>query len=323
MSMENLVVVKDLSVSFYSYRGIVHALQDIYLNIYAGEVLGLVGETGCGKSTLGLSITRLVPSPGKIEKGQIILEGEDLLKKSEDEMREIRRDKLSMIFQDPNTSLNPVFRVGDQIVEGFMVKRGMDKNEAAKMAIELLTAVGIPNPEKVFNQYPHELSGGMKQRIMIAIALTGNPKLLIADEPTSSLDLTIQAQILDLMLDMKERTGMSILLITHDMGIVAQTCNRVAVMYAGNIVEVGDVVDVFKRTKHPYSTGLLEAVRLHEGERRLKVIPGTVPDLIEVPKGCSFNPRCKFASEVCRREKPMLVEVEKGHFVACHLFRED
>ncbi len=323
MSMENLIVVKDLSVSFYSYRGIVHALQDIYLNIYAGEVLGLVGETGCGKSTLGLSITRLVPSPGKIEKGQIILEGEDLLKKSEDEMREIRRDKLSMIFQDPNTSLNPVFRVGDQIVEGFMVKRGMDKNEAAKMAIELLTAVGIPNPEKVFNQYPHELSGGMKQRIMIAIALTGNPKLLIADEPTSSLDLTIQAQILDLMLDMKERTGMSILLITHDMGIVAQTCNRVAVMYAGNIVEVGDVVDVFKRTKHPYSTGLLEAVRLHEGERRLKVIPGTVPDLIEVPKGCSFNPRCKFASEVCRREKPMLVEVEKGHFVACHLFRED
>ena len=323
MSMENLIVVKDLSVSFYSYRGIVHALQDIYLDIYAGEVLGLVGETGCGKSTLGLSITRLVPSPGKIEKGQIILEGEDLLKKSEDEMREIRRDKLSMIFQDPNTSLNPVFRVGDQIVEGFMVKRGMDKNEAAKMAIELLTAVGIPNPEKVFNQYPHELSGGMKQRIMIAIALTGNPKLLIADEPTSSLDLTIQAQILDLMLDMKERTGMSILLITHDMGIVAQTCNRVAVMYAGNIVEVGDVVDVFKRTKHPYSTGLLEAVRLHEGERRLKVIPGTVPDLIEVPKGCSFNPRCKFASEVCRREKPMLVEVEKGHFVACHLFRED
>jgi len=321
--MENLIVVKDLSVSFYSYRGIVHALQDIYLDIYAGEVLGLVGETGCGKSTLGLSITRLVPSPGKIEKGQIILEGEDLLKKSEDEMREIRRDKLSMIFQDPNTSLNPVFRVGDQIVEGFMVKRGMDKNEAAKMAIELLTAVGIPNPEKVFNQYPHELSGGMKQRIMIAIALTGNPKLLIADEPTSSLDLTIQAQILDLMLDMKERTGMSILLITHDMGIVAQTCNRVAVMYAGNIVEVGDVVDVFKRTKHPYSTGLLEAVRLHEGERRLKVIPGTVPDLIEVPKGCSFNPRCKFASEVCRREKPMLVEVEKGHFVACHLFRED
>jgi len=320
--MENLIVVKDLSVSFYSYRGIVHALQDIYLDIYAGEVLGLVGETGCGKSTLGLSITRLVPSPGKIEKGQIILEGEDLLKKSEDEMREIRRDKLSMIFQDPNTSLNPVFRVGDQIVEGFMVKRGMDKNEAAKMAIELLTAVGIPNPEKVFNQYPHELSGGMKQRIMIAIALTGNPKLLIADEPTSSLDLTIQAQILDLMLDMKERTGMSILLITHDMGIVAQTCNRVAVMYAGNIVEVGDVVDVFKRTKHPYSTGLLEAVRLHEGERRLKVIPGTVPDLIEVPKGCSFNPRCKFASEVCRREKPMLIEVGKEHFVACHLFRE-
>lgn len=321
--MEDLVVVKDLSVSFYSYRGIVHALQDIYLDIYVGEVLGLVGETGCGKSTLGLSITRLVPSPGKIEKGQIILEGEDLLKKSEDEMRKIRRDKLAMIFQDPNTSLNPVFRVGDQIVEGFMVKRGVDKNEAAKMAIELLTAVGIPNPEKVFNQYPHELSGGMKQRIMIAIALTGDSKLLIADEPTSSLDVTIQAQILDLMLDMKERTGMSILLITHDMGIVAQTCERVAVMYAGNIIEVGSVVDVFKRTKHPYSTGLLEAVRLHEGERRLKVIPGMVPDLIEVPKGCSFNPRCKFASEVCRREKPMLMEVEKGHFVACHLFRED
>lgn len=321
--MNDLVTIRDLSVSFYSYRGIVHALQDIYLDIYAGEVLGLVGETGCGKSTLGLSITRLVPNPGKIEKGQIIFEGEDLLKKSEDEMRKIRRDKLAMIFQDPNTSLNPVFRVGDQIVEGFMVKRGVDKNEATKMTIELLTAVGIPNPEKVFNQYPHELSGGMKQRIMIAIALTGDSKLLIADEPTSSLDVTIQAQILDLMLDIKKRTGMSILLITHDMGIVAQTCERVAVMYAGNIVEVGDVVDVFKRTKHPYSTGLLEAVRLHEGERRLKVIPGTVPDLIEVPKGCSFNPRCKFASEVCRREKPMLVEVEKGHFVACHLFRED
>ena len=317
--MEPLVSVRDLDVSFLSYRGIVHALQGINVDINYGETVGLVGETGCGKSTLGLAIVRLVPHPGIIERGEIYFEGEDILKKSEDEMRAIRREKMSMIFQDPTTSLNPVFRIGDQIAESVMLTHDVKKDEAMARAVELLTMVGIPDPEKVVKQYPHELSGGMKQRAMIAMALSHNAKLLIADEPTSSLDVTIQAQILELMRDMQKKTGMTVLLITHDMGVVAQTCDRVVVMYAGNVVEAGTVHDIFKKTRHPYSKGLLAAVTLHEEEKRLRTIPGSVPDLIEIPPGCPFSPRCEYVMDKCKKEKPKLYEVEPGHLVACYL----
>lgn len=317
--MESLVSIRDLGVSFYSYRGIVRALQDIDLEIRRNEILGLVGETGCGKSTLGLAIARLIPNPGVIERGEILFDKVDLLKLNEDEMREMRRTRMSMIFQDPTTSLNPVFRVGDQIAEQFMVRHGWDMAKAMEETIKILKAVGIPDPDKVARQYPHELSGGMKQRAMIAIALAGEPTLLIADEPTSSLDVTIQAQILDLIKELKSKSEMSVLLITHDMGVIAQNCDRVAVMYAGNVVEVGNVFDVFKKPKHPYTIGLLEAVTLHKEDKRLKVIPGTVPDLIEIPEGCRFHPRCDYVKDRCRREKPELWEVEPDHWVACHL----
>lgn len=311
--------VRDLSVSFYSYRGIVHALQGVYLNINRNEVVGLVGETGCGKSTVGLSIAGLVPSPGKIEKGEIWFEGENLLKKSKEEMIEIRRNKMAMIFQDPTTSLNPVFRIGDQIAESIMITKNLGKSEAMEEAINLLSMVEILEPARVAKQYPHELSGGMKQRVMIAIALSGNPKLLIADEPTSSLDVTIQAQILELMTEIKEKTAMSVLLITHDMGVIAQTCDKLATMYGGTIVEVGEIADVFKRPKHPYTRGLLKAVALQTEKRRLDFIPGAVPDLIEKTSGCSFHPRCSFARDICKKETPKLLETDPKHFVACHL----
>jgi peptide/nickel transport system ATP-binding protein len=316
--MESLVSVRDLDVSFLSYRGIVHALQGVNVDINYRETVGLVGETGCGKSTLGLAIVRLVPHPGVIERGEIYFERENLLKKSEKEMRAIRREKMSMIFQDPTTSLNPVFKVGDQIVENVMLTHDVKKNEATARVVELLTMVGIPDPSKVARQYPHELSGGMKQRAMIAMALSHNPKLLIADEPTSSLDVTIQAQVLELMMEMQRKTGMTVLLITHNMGVVAQTCDRVVVMYAGNVVEVGTVHNIFKKNRHPYTQGLLATVILHE-EKRLPTILGSVPDLIEIPHGCPFSPRCNYAKDKCKKEKPKLHEVEPGHLVACYL----
>ena len=317
--LDPLVSIKDLYVSYYSYRGVVHALNGVFLDIKTGETVGLVGETGCGKSTIGLSIARLVPVPGKIDHGEIFFEGEDLLKKSRPEMREIRSKWMAMIFQDPTASLNPVMKVGDQIAESIIVARGKTRKEAVEEAIEILSHVGIPNPSKIVRQYPHELSGGMKQRVMIAIALSKNPRLLIADEPTSNLDVTIQAQILDLMIGLKERTGMSILFITHDMGVIAQTCDRVAVMYAGNIAEHGKLVDVFKKPQHPYTQGLLEAVVLEEEKGHLNVIPGTVPDLVDLPKGCPFSPRCSSTLGMCDKKKPELVGIEPEHFVACCL----
>ena len=226
---------------------------------------------------------------------------------------------MSMIFQDPTTSLNPVFRVGDQIAECVMLTGDTKKDEAMERAVELLGMVGIPDPGKVVKQYPHELSGGMKQRAMIAMALSHDYQLLIADEPTSSLDVTIQAQILELMIEMQKKTRMTVLLITHDMGVIAQTCDRVVVMYAGNIAEVGTVQEIFKKPYHPYTQGLLAAVTLHEEEERLTTIPGTVPDLIELPSGCPYGPRCKFLMEKCEHEKPRLIEIEPGHYVACNL----
>jgi oligopeptide/dipeptide ABC transporter ATP-binding protein len=314
-----LLCIKDLTVSYPTYRGVVHAVIDVCLDIDSEETVGVVGETGCGKSTLGLSVVRLVPKPGKIEDGEILFEEENLLRKNKEEMMKIRREKISMIFQDPTTSLNPVFRVGYQIAESLMIAKNLPKSEAMENAVELLSMVGIGDPEKVAKQYPHELSGGMKQRVMIAIALSTDSKLLIADEPTSSLDVTIQAQILDLMSDIKKKSGMSILLITHNMGVVAQTCDRVAVMYAGNIVEIAGTVDLYKKAMHPYTQGLLSAADLHKRKTRLQVIPGNVPNLIDVTDSCPFYPRCDRALDICKR-RCSLVEVEPGHRVACHLF---
>lgn len=320
--MKKLLRIRDLDVFYHSYRGMVRAVRDAYLEVNSKQMVGLIGETGCGKSTLGLAIVRLVPTPGKIEKGEIFFEGEDLLKKGKDDMTKIRRDKISMIFQDPSASLNPLFRAGYQIAESVMISKNLRKSEAMEEAINLLSVVRIADPEKVARQYPHELSGGMKQRVMIAIALSADPKLLIADEPTSSLDVTIQAQILELISKIKEETGMSILLITHDMGIVAQTCDKVVVMYAGDVVEIGSITDIFKRSAHPYTKGLLDTADLRREKRRLNVIPGVCPDLIEPIEGCIFHPRCHCVQEVCRKKRPELLEIEPGHLMACHLLSE-
>lgn len=317
--MDNyLLSVQDLHVAFTTYRGMVHAVNGVYLHIHPEEIVGLVGETGCGKSTVGLSIVQLLGGNGKITKGKIIFEGEDLLGKTESQMRDIRRKKISLIFQDPTAALNPVFTIGDQITEAIIASEGLRKKEAYKEAIELLSLLGIPDSASVVKQYPHELSGGMKQRVMIAIALSKNPTLLIADEPTSNLDVTIQAQILDLMMSIKEKTRMAILFITHDMGVVAQTCNKVAVMYAGQVIEFGNVRQIFKEPQHPYTQGLLRVANLTGEKARLKPIPGTVPTLIRLPKGCLFSSRCPNVSAKCTEFSPKLIEINHEHYVACH-----
>jgi oligopeptide/dipeptide ABC transporter ATP-binding protein len=307
-------------VTFNVYLGRVHAVNDAYLDVAQGEFVGLVGETGCGKSTLGLAVTGLLDRGATTIKGTIFFEGEDLLKKTSEEMREIRRTKMSLIFQDPTASLNPVYTVGDQIVEAITFSRGLSNIEARKEADEMLSLLRIPDSRKVMRQYPHELSGGMRQRVMIAIALSKNPKLVIADEPTSNLDVTIQAQILDLMKDLKEKWNTSMLLITHDMGVVAQTCDKVAVMYAGQVIERGTVFQVFKKALHPYTRGLLKVANLAGEKTRLESIPGTVPDLVDLPRGCLFSPRCPFAQKECYESRPTLIEVEEGHLLACPPF---
>lgn len=318
--MEQLVGIEDLSVSYYSYRGVVHALNGVSLEVGQQETVGLVGETGSGKSTIGLALVGLVPRPGQVDGGKIILDGENLLDKSKDQMREFRRTKMALIFQDPSTALNPVLKIGNQLVEAFMVKKGVDKQEAKKMAIEILAEVGINNP-KVANQYPHELSGGMKQRVMIGMALTGSPELLIVDEPTSSLDVTLQAQIMELLATLSKKSKMAVLLITHNIGVVSSYCERVAVMYAGNIVETGTTHNVLKTPAHPYTQGLLSAVKLGN-KKDLTSIPGTVPDLINLAPGCPFVPRCSRAMDVCTKVKPKLQQIREGQFAACHLYGE-
>jgi peptide/nickel transport system ATP-binding protein len=310
-----LVSIKGLSVSYPTYRGVIHAVRDVSIDINSSEIMGLIGETGCGKSTLGLAIARLVP--GKIENGEIFFEGEDLLKKNKGDMRTIRGDKISMIFQDPTASLNPVMRVGDQICESIMFARNLGKLQAMEEAVNLLSTVRIADARKVARQYPHELSGGMRQRVMIAIAFSAKSKLLIADEPTSSLDVTIQAEILDLIRVLKKK-GMSVLMITHDLGVIAQISDRVVVMYAGKVVEIGSVVNILKASMHPYVKGLLGSLDLNR-KNRLEVIPGDVPDLTEVPRGCPFYPRCPLRRDICRKKAPELREVESGHLLACHL----
>jgi oligopeptide/dipeptide ABC transporter ATP-binding protein len=311
--------VRNLSINFHTERGVVPAVKNCSFSIHAGETLCIVGESGSGKSVTSLGIMGLLPQPaGKAEQGQIVFEGEDLLKKNKKEMRKIRGNELSMIFQEPMTSLNPVYTVGDQIAESLRFHQKLNKKESVRKAIEFLKLVGIPSPEQRVHEYPHQLSGGMRQRVMIAMALACDPKLLIADEPTTALDVTIQAQVLELMKDLKDKLGMSILFITHDLGVVADIADRVVVMYAGVVVEEATVWDIFARPYHPYTLGLLEAMPSVEAKgSRLKTIEGVLPNPSQLPGGCRFHPRCQFASEICRNEEPSLENVEGERKVAC------
>ena len=317
--------VRDLRTQFFTREGVVRAVDGVSFDVRRGETLGVVGESGCGKSVSALSILRLIPSGlGRIVGGSIRFEGEELTTAPEHEMRKIRGNRISMIFQEPMTSLNPVLTVGAQIAESLHIHRGLDRRQAWDRAVEMLSIVKIADPKRRAGEYPHQLSGGMRQRVMIAIALACNPKLLIADEPTTALDVTIQAQILDLMLELKERLGTAIILITHDLGIVAETAQRVIVMYAGHKVEEADVAELFRRPLHPYTRGLMRArPRLDEeaetqGRRpRLQEIQGIVPALNRPIAGCPFAPRCGFAVDRCRAERPALSEPFPGHRVAC------
>lgn len=321
---EPILSIEDLHVRFNTYAGTVHAVNGMTFEMQPGEMFGLVGESGCGKSVTGLAVLRAVPSPGYIENGRITFAGEDIMAKSEDEMRDLRGGRIAMIFQDPTASLNPVFSVGNQITRQIRQHNEMGKNEAKERALEMFDEVGLPDPERIYRAYPYELSGGMKQRVMIAMGLASGAELLIADEPTTALDVTIQAQILSLLSELREIEGLSILLITHDLGVVAETCERVAVAYAGRIVETGAVDDVLYETKHPYTQGLMAALpdTVEHGDP-LQVIKGTVPDGLRPVAGCPFHPRCPAVMDVCREKLPMPIKMDsKDHTVACHLYEE-
>jgi oligopeptide/dipeptide ABC transporter ATP-binding protein len=321
-----LLEVKGLKTYFYTEDGIVRAVDGVDFEVYPGEVLGLVGESGCGKSVTSLSIMRLIAKPGRVDAGEILLDGENLLEFPEEEMIKVRGNRISMIFQQPQTALNPVFKVGDQLAEVLEVHQDLGKDAGWNRAIELLRMVGVPDPERRVEAYPHELSGGMAQRVMIAMALACVPELLIADEPTTALDVTIQAQILDLMRDMRKEMGTSVILITHDLGVVAEMAERVAVMYAGEIVEETDVNTLFDEPLHPYTQGLIGSIPiLGEIKDRLEVIPGSVPNLVNLPPGCRFAPRCqarlKYNLTICTDAKPELSEIKTGHKVRCWLYQ--
>lgn len=318
---EKLLQVKGLKTSFYTESGVVRAIDGVSFDVYKGETLGIVGESGCGKSVTSMSILRLIPQPpGKIEAGEILFDGEDLTKISDEKIRDIRGNKISMIFQEPMTSLNPVFTIGYQISEVLQLHCGLEKRECRAETIKLLKKVGIPRAESVVDDYPFALSGGMRQRAMIAMALACEPMLLIADEPSTALDVTIQAQILQIMRDLQRDTGMSIMFITHDLGVIAEMSDRVIVMYAGHIVEQADVRSLFKNPLHPYTKGLLiSKPDLNTGGKRLHVIPGNVPNLLKRPPGCQFHPRCEFVMDRCRCELPPLFETGDGRLVRCWL----
>jgi oligopeptide/dipeptide ABC transporter ATP-binding protein len=321
----NILEIKNLKTQFFTEAGAVKAVDSVNLVVRRGEVLGLVGESGCGKSVTSLSIMRLVSQPGRIVAGEIIFDDEDLLKLPEKQMVTIRGNRISMIFQQPQSSLNPVFKVGDQLSEAISLHQDVSKEEAQERSIELLRMVGIPEPESRMRSYPHELSGGMAQRVMIAMALACVPELLIADEPTTALDVTIQAQILDLMRNLRTKMDTAIILITHDLGVVAEMCDRVNVMYAGRIVEEAGVVELFKSPKHPYTEALIGSTPvLGEADRELTTIPGSVPNLIDLPEGCKFAPRCQARIENelerCTEEEPLLKEVAPNHWVRCWLY---
>lgn len=321
--MSKLLEVKDLRTYFYTDRGVIKAVDGVSFSIEKGQTVGLVGESGCGKSITSMSILKLLDENGKIVDGSILLEGKDIVKMSDEEIRHIRGNEISMIFQEPMTSLNPVHKIADQIMEPIMLHQGLNKNEARKKAIQMLELVGIPRAAEVANDYPHQLSGGMRQRVMIAMALACEPKLLIADEPTTALDVTIQAQILHLMNELKERTNTSILLITHDLGVVAQMADYVVVMYSGKVVETAPVKELFENPKHPYTKGLLASIpSLDEGKDRLYTIPGVVPNPTELPEGCYFAPRCEYARPECRKHMPGITKVNEGHEVRCFLYSD-
>lgn len=321
-----LLEVKDLKVSFFTPAGEVKAVGGITYDIQYGEVMGIVGESGSGKSVEAYSIMGLLQSPGKVIGGSILFEGEDVLAYDKKKMEDFRGNKVSMIFQNPMTCLNPVYTVGDQLIEAIRVHHKISVKDAWARAIEMLVLVGINNPEKRMKQYPHEFSGGMRQRVMIAMGLICDPKLLIADEPTTALDVTIQAQILELMKEIQKKTGMAIIFITHNLGVVAEICDKVAVMYAGHIVEKGPVNDIFYEPKHPYTVGLLESMpRIDANDyERLIPIAGTPVDMLNPPAGCPFGPRCKHCMKLCLRKTPPLFEVGEGHYSACWLLvKED
>jgi oligopeptide/dipeptide ABC transporter ATP-binding protein len=320
--MGTLLSIKNLKTQFYSAGKTIKALDGVSFDIEEGGAFGLVGETGCGKSVTALSILRLIPyPPGKIVEGEILFRGRNLLALTEDEMRSIRGKEISMIFQEPMTSLNPVFRIGDQMMEVIMLHQGLMRTQAFEKAVEMLDRVNIPDAQRVMMQFPHQLSGGMRQRVMIAMELSCHPFLLIADEPTTALDVTIQAQILRLIKEIKKELHTSILLITHDLGVIAEMCDRVAVMYAGSIVEQASVEEIFEDPKHPYTQGLWGAIpRIDQEKEALAVISGTVPDLSQPPLGCKFHPRCSYRFDPCDRMIPPLFQTSPGHFVSCYLY---
>lgn len=324
MMNDVLLEVKDLHTHFYTYDGVAKAVDGVDFSVRKGEALGLVGESGCGKSVTALSILRLIQEPpGRIMKGEILFDGQDLVALTPNEMRHIRGNRISMIFQEPMTSLNPLFSIGDQIAESIRLHQGVSRREAMDRAVEMLGKVAIPDPEKRIKEYPHQLSGGMRQRVMIAIALSCDPNLLIADEPTTALDVTIQAQILDLMNKLKQDFGASVLLITHDLGVIAEMVQSVAVMYTGKIVEYADVVDIFDNSKHPYTLGLMDSIPKMDvpvaEDKMLTTIPGVVPSLLDLPEGCPFQGRCSQAFDMCAQKDPPLFEMGSGHLVRCWL----
>lgn len=320
MNKELILEVKNLSTTFQTERGPLKAIDGISFQVYKGEILGIVGESGCGKSVTSQSIMRLYDEKYTAKySGEVLLEGQDLMKLPYKKMQDIRGKKISMVFQDALSSLNPVFTIGNQICEPLRIHQKLGKKEAEEKAVEMLRLVGIPAPEKRIHQYPHELSGGMRQRVMIAIALACHPQLLIADEPTTALDVTIQAQIMDLIVRLNHQLNMGVMLITHDLGVVAETCSRVVVMYLGQIVEEASVADIFDNPKHPYTWGLIQSIPRLDGDRTkpLYTIKGMVPLLSQIPNGCRFAPRCPYATERCRKEMPTLVKVTETQNVRC------
>ena len=318
--MSPLLEVKNLRTHFYTFEGVVKAVDGVSYDLEEGETLGLVGESGCGKSVSAMSLMRLIPDPpGKIVDGEILFEGQDVLQLSMDEMRHIRGAKMSMVFQEPMTSLNPVLNLEKQLGETLQLHKGMTKQEARQESVELLARVGIPDPERRVRQYPHQFSGGMRQRVMIAMALSCNPRVIIADEPTTALDVTIQAQILELMKGLTKEFGVAMIVITHNLGVVARYADRMNIMYAGKIIERGESAEIYSNPRHPYTVGLLKSVPRLDLPRRTRLDPieGQPPDLIAVPKGCAFRARCKWAVDKCATDEPGLETVAEGHYSAC------
>ena len=320
--MANVLDIQNLKTYFHTEAGVVKAIDGISLHVEKGETLGLVGESGSGKTMTALSVLNIVPSPGKVNSGKILFNNNVISNLDEDQMRKIRGKKIALIFQDPTSSLHPLYTVGKQISDILKTHDGLNSKEAKKRVIELFTEVGIPEPEIRVNQYPHEFSGGMKQRVAIARALALDPELLFADEPTTNLDVTIQAQVLDLLKHLKKSKQMSLIIITHDMGVVANITQRITVLYAGMVAEIADTKTLFKNPKHPYTRQLLDAVPRPDVKKRLEPIPGNIPQLISPPTGCRFHPRCKYAEKICSEQIPVLENVAKDHFVSCHKWKE-